>query len=131
MKKGAIIFSLLFIISIFGEAYFYDFNAYNSGTNVIISWKTMQENNLKEFVIERSTPQSSFVDIATIKPKGSNSSYSYTDEAAYKTSDLIFIYRIKIVGTDPSDVSYSITKTVLSKLSGFKQTWGMIKAMFR
>ena len=92
---------------------------------------SLEESNVSEFVVQRSTPQSSFVDIATVQPKGSNSSYTYTDESAYKTSDLVFIYKIKIVGNNPNDISYSKPQSVLQNISGVKQTWGSIKAMFR
>ena len=131
MKKVVVLFLLIFAATVLAGAYFYDFNVYHDGDNVVISWKTLEENNIREFVVQRSTPQSSFVDIASIKAKGSNSSYSYTDESAYKTSDLVFIYQIKIVGNDPSDVTYSKPQSVLQSVSGVKQTWGSIKAMFR
>ena len=131
MKKVVVLFLLICAATVFAGAYFYDFSVYHDGDNVIITWKTLQESNVKEFVVERSTPQSSFVDIATIQPKGSNSTYTYTDESAYKTSDLVFIYQIKIVGNDPNDVTYSKPQSVLQNVSGVKQTWGSIKAMFR
>ncbi len=131
MKKVVVLFLLIFAATVFAGAYFYDFNVYHDGDNVVVTWKTLQESSVREFVIERSTPQSAFVEIATIQPKGSNSSYSFTDESAYKTSDLVFIYKIKIVGSDPSDVTYSAAKSVLQNVSGVKQTWGSIKAMFR
>ncbi len=132
MKKGIILILLSFAVTIIAGAYFYGFDVYHDGDNVVVTWKTLQENNIKNFVIERSTPQSSFVDIATIQPKGNNSTYSYTDESAYKTSDLVFIYKIKIVGNDPQDISYSGEKSVLqNNLSDVKRTWGSIKAMFR
>jgi uncharacterized protein YxeA len=131
MKKVVVLILLIIAATVFAGAYFYDFNVYHDGDNVVITWKTLQESNVREFVVERSTPQSSFVEIATIQPKGSNSSYSFTDESAYKTSDLVFRYQIKIVGNDPNDVTYSATKSVLQNVSGVKQTWGSIKAMFR
>ena len=131
MKKVVVLSLIIFAATVFAGAYFYDFNVYHDGDNVVITWKTLQENNVKEFVVQRSTPQSSFVDIASIQPKGNNSSYSYTDQSAYKTSDLVFIYQIKIVGNDPSDITYSKPQSVLQNVSGVKQTWGSIKAMFR
>ena len=131
MKKGVVLILLIFAATVFAGAYFYDFNVYHDGDNVVITWKTLEETNLKAFVVQRGTPQSSFVDIATIQPKGSNSSYSYTDESAYKTNDMVFRYKIKIIGNDPSDITYSKSQSVLQNVSGVKQTWGSIKAMFR
>ena len=132
MKKGILLILLFFAVMVFVGATYYDYSVYHNGDNVIISWRTQQEEGLKQFVIERKTPQTSFEGIATIKPKGDNSSYSYTDESAYKTTDLVFIYRIKFVDYDPNKTAYSAEKSVLQNgLSDVKRTWGSIKAMFR
>ncbi len=80
--------------------------------------------------MERKTPQSSFVDITTIQPKGSNSYYTYLDQSAYKIENMLFIYRLKIVDTN-GQASYSNEVSVSHSVSGVKRTWGSIKAMFR
>lgn len=121
---------LLFISAIYAGAYIDYFHARSEGEDVRLEWKTGEELNLDKFVIERKTPQSSFVDIATIDPKGSNSYYSYLDKNAYKSNDLLFNYRLKIVDNN-SIISYSSEVTVSHNVSGVKRTWGSIKAMFR
>lgn len=121
---------LLFISAIYAGAYIDYFHARSEGEDVRLEWKTGEELNLNKFVIERKTPQSSFVDIATIDPKGSNSYYSYLDKNAYKSSDLLFNYRLKIVDNN-NIISYSSEVTVSHNVSGVKRTWGSIKAMFR
>jgi hypothetical protein len=132
MKKGILwLFSVLVIASaVYASAYLYGLQAWNENDDVRLEWKTLEEVNLQNFVVERKSPQSSYIEIATIPPKGNNSYYSYLDESAYKTEGLIFIYRIKIISTNEQD-SYSNAITVDHNVSGVKRTWGSIKEMFR
>jgi hypothetical protein len=106
------------------------FQGRSDGEDIRLEWKTQEEVNLQHFKIERKTPQSSFVDITTVQPKGSNSYYTYLDQSAYKPNNMIFIYRLKIVDTN-GQVSYSNEVSVSHSVSGVKRTWGSIKAMFR
>lgn len=125
------ILPVLFVIATaFGGAYLDYFQGSSDGDNVRLEWKTGDENNLNHFAIERKTLQTSFLEIASINPKGSNSLYTYVDQSAYKANDMIFIYRLKIVDND-NLVSYSSEITVSHSVSGVKHTWGSIKAMFR
>lgn len=121
---------LVVITTAFGGAFLDYFQGRSEGEDIRLEWKTGQENNLDHFAIERRTPQSSYMEIATIEPKGSNSIYYYIDQSAYKTTDIIFVYRLKIVDND-NQLSYSSEVTVSHNVSGVKRTWGSIKAMFR
>lgn len=121
---------LLFVSAIYAGAYIDYFHARSEGEDVRLEWKTGEELNLSKFVIERKTPQSTFAEIATVDPKGSNSYYSYLDKNAYKSTDLLFNYRLKIVDNN-NIISYSSEVTVSHNVSGVKRTWGSIKAMFR
>jgi hypothetical protein len=132
MKSGIIgLLSIIILASaVYAGAFLDYFHGHSEGDNVRLEWRTGEEVNLQSFVIERKTPQSPFVELATIDPKGSNSFYSFLDEAAYKTEDLVFIYRLKIVDND-GPTSFSSEVTVSHNVSGVKRTWGSIKAMFR
>lgn len=132
MKKGILrLFSIIVVIStIYAGAFLDYFQGRSEGEDVRLEWKTSEEVNLHNFIIERKTPKSSFVEIATIQPKGDNSYYSYLDQSAYKTEGMVFIYRLKILDNDGS-ISYSSEVTVSHSVSGVKRTWGSIKAMFR
>jgi len=121
---------LVTAITIYAGAFLEYFHGRSEGEDVRLEWKTGEEVNLQNFIIERKTPQSSFVEIATIEPKGSNSYYTYLDQSAYKTNDMIFVYRLKIVDEN-GQTSYSNEVTVSHSVSGVKRTWGSIKAMFR
>jgi hypothetical protein len=129
-KFSTIIAVLLLIASVYGGAFIQYFQGKSESDNIKLEWQTGEENNLQKFVLERKTPQSSFAEIGTINPKGSNSYYSFIDQNAYKTNDLIFVYRLKIVDNN-SQVTYSNETTVSHSISGVKRTWGSIKAMFR
>ena len=132
MKKH--FFQLLLILAIVGTslagAFIEYFHARTQGEHVRLEWKTSDESNLRSFVIERKTQQSSYVDITTIAAKGSNSFYSFLDESIFKSSSYVFTYRLRIVDNDQK-ISYSSEVSVSPSISGVKRTWGSIKAMFR
>ncbi|HSD63405.1 MAG TPA: hypothetical protein VLB50_06385 [Ignavibacteriaceae bacterium] len=130
-NRFTIIFIILLAISTALAGALLDyFHAQNDGENVKLEWKTTIESNLANFVVQRRTPDSQFFDLSTINPKGNNSVYTYTDQSAYKMTDLVFVYRLKIVDNDGS-VAYSTEVSVSPNISGVKRTWGSIKAMFR
>ncbi len=128
------LFQILLVLSIIGTslagAFMEYFHGRTEGENVKLEWKTGEESNLKNFVIERKTQQSSYVDLTTLQAKGDNSFYSYVDESVYKSSDYVFTYRLRIVDQDQR-ISYSSEVSVSPSISGVKRTWGSIKAMFR
>lgn len=106
------------------------FNTKSDNGNVVISWQTGLETNVKEFIIERMPINGSYIEIASVVSKGNNSTYEYVDESAYKSNDQVYVYRLKIVDNDGS-LSYSGVSHVAHSVSGIKQTWGSIKALFR
>ena len=132
MKKGILwLFSLLMIVTaVYAGAFLDYFHGRSENDDVRLEWKTSEEVNLQNFIVERKTPKSSYIEVATLQPKGDNSYYTYLDDSAYKTEGLIFIYRLKIMDNDGS-VSYSSEVTVSHSVSGVKRTWGSIKEMFR
>ena len=121
---------LLFVSVAFAGAILNYFEVNSQGENVQVEWKTGDESNVNHFSIQRKTPQTSYVEIATLQPKGSNSFYNYVDQSIYKTNDVIFIYQLKIVDND-NLATYSIERSASPNISGIKRTWGSIKAMFR
>jgi hypothetical protein len=131
MKLSTIIVSFLIIATVYAGAYIEYFHARSESDNVRLEWQTSEETNLQKFVIERKTPQSSFTEVASVAPKGNNSNYIFTDQNAYKTNDMVFVYRLKIVDNN-DQVTYSADVTVTHSISSVaKRTWGSIKAMFR
>ena len=130
MKLSTIVITFLIIATVYAGAYIEYFQGRSEADDVRLEWQTGEENNLQKFIIERKTPQSSSMEIAIISPKGSNSFYTYTDQNAFKSNDIIFVYRLKIVDNN-GQVTYSHETTVSHSISTVKRTWGSIKAMFR
>jgi len=132
MKKTFITVSLLLILSaiVFSATIIENFTVKTGKDQVVITWKTRDEVNLQEFEIERSSDNITFFAITSIKPKGNNSEYKYTDTTIFKTSVRKFHYRIKTVDNDGS-FAYTKSLAAIPKISGIKQTWGSIKAIFK
>jgi hypothetical protein len=131
MKIKIIFLALIFSVgSLIAGAFLDFFYAKSEDGKVKIEWKTTSESNLREFVIERRTHNTPFTEVTIINPKGNNSYYQYFDESAYKSADVVYIYRLKISDKDNTS-SYSREVSVSHSVSGFKRTWGSIKAMFR
>lgn len=123
--------SLLFFVQLFAGAVILKFTGSSQNGNVVLKWEVGSESDLNHYSIERKTINGNFVELGNIKPTNS-SSYSYTDETAYKSSNSsIYVYRLKIVDNSNS-ATYSNEITVYNNgVSGIKKTWGSIKALFR
>jgi hypothetical protein len=130
MKKKLIISLIVITFSaIYAGALLTNFSVKSQDGNVVVSWQTSSETDVKDFVIQRSSVKGGWVDIATIEPEADHS-YEYVDQSAYKTTDAIYYYQLKIVDYNGS-VSYSNKETVAHSVSSVKRTWGSIKALFR
>lgn len=128
-----IIIKILFLFSfsaMFMGVYYSDFNIVSDTDNVILSWHTTIENNLKETSIERKVVNGVYTSIAVVPAKGDNSSYTYVDENAFKIEDGVYKYQLKFIDNDGS-ISFSSEQTVTHLTSVTKKTWGSIKALFR
>lgn len=132
MNKILYTFCIITVASVYlsAGAFLTFFHARSENENVAISWQTAEETNITDFVIERKASNSVFMEIGIVEAKGDNSLYSFIDQNAYKSDDVIFIYRLKIIGTD-NTYSYSKEITVSHTTSVGKRTWGSIKALFR
>jgi len=130
MKLSYVLVIILLTTAVFAGTFLEYFQGRSEDEDIILEWKTREEADLQNFKVERKTPQSSYVEIAAIQPKGSNSYYTYVDQSAYKSQNMMFIYRLKIVDNS-GQVSYSNEVSVSHSVSGVKRTWGSIKAMFR
>ncbi len=113
------------------------FVARSDDSDITIEWRTSGENNVKRFEVERSVKNSrDFAYIGTVKAKGSGSNYRYVDEDAFLKgsgdiiSGTIYFYRLKVIDIS-GEFAYTDTITVSHTVSSVRQTWGMIKALFR
>jgi hypothetical protein len=109
----------------------------SNGDSASLSWSVsgVTLSDQQKFSIQRKTPQTDYQELTTIPAYSSTYSYSYTDKTAYKTSDVLYTYRIQLVDAS-ANFSYnyvygSVTGGALISTSSVKKTWGSIKAMFR
>ena len=92
-----------------------EFNTEKQEYDILLTWKSGQEINIKEIQILRSsdfiTLQSSPEILAVLSPQGSNSDYSYSDNRVPKNQD--WYYKLKIIDEDGS---YEYSNTCTSRI---------------
>jgi hypothetical protein len=108
-----------------------NFTVASSGNNVVLSWQTGSELNLKEITIERKIVNGVYSAIGTISAKGDNSSYSYVDENVYKVNDAVYTYQLRFINLNGDSYISKEKPSVAVLASVSKKTWGSIKALFR
>lgn len=114
-----------------GGAFLEFFNGSSDGDNVTLEWRTRAESNVLRYEVQRKAGNNGdFITLASVSPKGSNSSYSYIDRSAYKDAGSLYIYRLRIVEASGTP-SYSNEVSITHSVNSVKRTWGSIKAMFR
>jgi hypothetical protein len=109
-------------------------SAYSNGTNIIVRWSSESETDVWGYRVERRAgPEGSpFVQLTSsdIAPRGDGSLYEFVDNAAYRVTDNIYVYRITAIVPGNRSIAYYVT--VNHRVSSIsKRTWGSIKAMFR
>ncbi|MEN9610015.1 MAG: hypothetical protein RLZZ628_829 [Bacteroidota bacterium] len=92
------------------------FKATPSERGVILDWATALEDKTDHFKVERSRDGRNFTPIGTVKAKGSNSEYAFTDD---KVLAGIYYYRLAIQDSDGKK-SYSKIVSVLLGDKTFK-----------
>lgn len=134
MNKNLIYTTIFLLISfvLADTKVFNEFNAMPESNQVIVSWKTIEESNIKYFNIKRSNDNKlTFNDIARITKQGPGYEYQYTDEnVLFKSSGIIY-YRIDAVNKTGEIVESTGEMMVRPNISGIFKTWGELKAIFR
>jgi hypothetical protein len=100
-------------------------------SNVVLTWQTTVEGNLKETSVERRVVNGVFSSIGSVPAKGDNSSYTFIDENAFKVQASFYTYRLVFIKNDGTKSSDGIELGVSHTTSVEKRTWGSIKALFR
>ena len=106
--------------------------AQSNGSDVTIRWNTSDESGVLRFdVLRRSGTTGDFTIVGSVDQlKGNNSSYEFVDKSAFKTTDGLYQYKVRIInGQVPSPESEIVPVAHLTNT--VKRTWGSIKAMFR
>lgn len=113
------------------------FQAFSDGENIVLEWRTVSEDDVENFLVERSSNQQLFEEVSTLSATGKPNFYTYIDEEVFMKpngekplSMNIYKYRLKVEFSDGS-YEYSDIINVTHQTSSIRQTWGMIKEMFR
>lgn len=122
-------------IALYAGAVIVDLRGEPGSNKVTLHWATMSEINCSGFQIERSLTKSNFQKVGFVKAKGNSSEredYEFIDKSIFKTTmSRTFYYRIKIINTDNSNSVFYQVIAVTPSISGARETWGSIKALFR
>ena len=139
MKKIIFLISFVVLLSLaFAQSSLLDsFTATSNGSDVTLDWRSSNESNISSFDIERAPDTQQFKYLGTVKSRGYANSYNYKDDNAFMkgngsnniTTSNKFSYRLKIIHKDNS-FEYTNNVMVIHNVSGFKKTWGMLKAIF-
>ena len=129
--KNRILIAFLLLTSVitFAGADILKLSARSQNGNVVVFWQASNETSLKHYVVERKTVNGSFIDVGTVEPR-SDKNYEFVDQSAFKSSEVLYVYRLRIVDADGS-ISHSWEVAVPHNVSSVKRTWGSIKALFR
>lgn len=132
MKVSHTLFLILFtfVSIIFGSAFIENFQAESDGDNIILTWNSLSETNVKSYEILRGPDRDNLSLFANVIAKGDNSTYSFIDQSAYKSSSNFYAYGLVIVDNNGSRSTITHTR-VDHNVSSVKRTWGSIKALFR
>jgi hypothetical protein len=107
------------------------FSARSDGTVIFVRWVSQDEAGVVRFEVERKAGlDGQFFLLSEIQPRGDNSAYEYVDDSAFRVTETVYKYRIKVAYADGSSV-YSPEIVVPHTVSDVRRTWGSIKAMFR
>ncbi|MEW6654653.1 MAG: hypothetical protein AB1394_14465 [Bacteroidota bacterium] len=130
MKNVLVIAFLFFASAItFAGAYIIKLSARSQNGSVVVSWQASNETNLKHYVVERKNVNGSFGDVGVVETR-SDKNYEFVDQSAFKSKDVLYVYRLRIVDNDGS-ISHSWEVSARHNVSSVKRTWGSIKALFR
>ncbi len=130
MKILTPIIILLFLITLsVADAEFKEWSVNYNSDQIVLQWKTIEENNVEKFVIERSSDNKNFTDIGEVEARGAGYDYKYVDDQVGRI-DSIFYYRLRVVNKDGS-IQHNDALSVIPNISSISRTWGSIKALFR
>jgi len=107
-------------------------SASSDGNSITLRWLSEDETAVARFIVERKAGFNGvFMPIIEISPRGSNSAYEYVDDTAFRVTESIYKYQVKVMFSNGAAPLFYGPITVSHKTSDVRKTWGSIKAMFR
>lgn len=123
----------LFISLLYSSVRVSEFNARRERNYILLEWTTEFESNLSKFEIERSTDRIHWIKIGEVPAVGESNQrhfYTFKDQTLLKGNLASLSYRLNLVYKNGTSEPYDVIVSV-EGISGIRQTWGTIKAMFR
>lgn len=108
------------------------FTIVEEGGDLIISWQTEEESEVREYELQRMTrfTNGQFVKVEALPPHGTSKAYLYRDEQIFKSSSEQVDYRLEVIYSD--GVRQQLAREQVNYTStAIRRTWGSIKAMFQ
>ena len=129
---SAIVFLLVFMVGLaLASVVFSRFDARTEGNDIVVSWESSVETDIREYVLERRTIfDAQFLEMARLTAHGPNSPYTYRDERVFKVQAEQVSYRLRMLDNSGSFVGVTDPITVDYTPTAVRRTWGSIKAMF-
>ncbi|MEP6726902.1 MAG: choice-of-anchor J domain-containing protein, partial [Bacteroidota bacterium] len=93
------------------------FTANRDGNTVKLAWKSAEESNSKEYIVQRSADGLNFTTIGTVAAKGIAADYSLTDISPLTGSNF---YRLKPVDKDGKSAFSKVVAVNFTKLPGIR-----------
>jgi hypothetical protein len=108
------------------------FTGSSNGSEIILRWISDDESGVLRYELERKAGVSGqFFLLSEIAPRGNQTPYEYIDDSAFRGTESMYQYRLKVVfGNGSASMVYGPI-TVLHNPNTVRRTWGSIKAMFR
>jgi len=122
-----------FISLLYSSVRISEFHARRERNYILLEWATEFESNLLKFEIERSTDRIHWIKIGEVSALGESNQvrfYTFKDQTLLKGNLTSLSYRLTLVYKNGTSEIYDVIVSV-EGISGIRQTWGSIKAMFR
>ena len=133
MKSFKLLFTLVFYVFLFADdaGMFMETAAQPESNQVVINWITQNEDNVKTFIIKRSTNNRNYNNLGEVKAQGPGFKYEYIDKEVFFESNNVFYYKIAAMDGNGKLLQESQYFTAFPNISSIYKTWGAIKAIFR
>lgn len=108
------------------------FKIEEDNNDLVVTWQTAQENEVREFELQRMTrfTNNQFVKVQSVPPHGPNKRYVFRDDQVFKVSSEQVDYRLEVIYMD--GVREELAREQVNYTStAIRRTWGSIKAMFQ
>lgn len=131
-KKWIKILLLLTLpLFLFSDERILDFQASRNENSVTLNWSTRDESNIAYFKLKRSIDMNVWYSIdQKINANNTPSTYTFTDQTLFKALDSNYYYTLVVYNRDGSKIDHNEIARC-NGISGFRHTWGSIKAIFR